>query len=86
MAKKKKGLVGRNDILFYFEILFFDTANPDTTADPIYLNLPEWPLSAAVGVGSTRTYFKTPLAVTMFVLSTGRCISWKISVTVMIRW
>jgi hypothetical protein len=57
---KKIGSVGRNEILFYFEILFFDTVNPDTTADP--------------------------LAVTMLVLSTGRCISWKISVTVMILW
>jgi hypothetical protein len=57
---KKIGSVGRNDILFYFEILFFDTVNPDTTADP--------------------------LAVTMLVLSTGRCISWKISVIVMILW
>jgi hypothetical protein len=46
---KKKGSVGYwNKILFYFEILFFDTANPDTTADP--------------------------LAATMLVLSTGRCI------------
>jgi hypothetical protein len=25
-----------------------------------YLNLPEWPLSAAVGVGSTRTYLNPP--------------------------
>jgi hypothetical protein len=43
---KKKWSVGRNEILFYFEILFFDTANP---ADP--------------------------LAVTMLVLYTGRCIT-----------
>jgi hypothetical protein len=59
-GKKKKGLVGRNEILFYFKILFFDTANPNTTVDP--------------------------LAVTMLVLSTGRCISWNISVTVMVLW
>jgi hypothetical protein len=55
-AKEKK----RNKIVFYFENFFFDTVNPDTTANP--------------------------LAVTMLVLSKGRCISWKISVTVMILW
>jgi hypothetical protein len=55
---KKIGSVGRNEILFYFEIFFFDTAGPDTTADP--------------------------LAVIMLVLSTGRCISWRISITVMV--
>jgi hypothetical protein len=52
--------IGRNELLFHFEILFFDTVNLDTTADP--------------------------LAVTMLVSSTGTCISWKISVTVMILW
>jgi hypothetical protein len=57
---KKIGSVGRNEILFYFEISFFDTAGLDTTVDS--------------------------LAVTMLVLSTGRCISWKISVTIMILW
>jgi hypothetical protein len=55
---KKIGSVGRNEILFYFGIFFFDTAGPDTTAHP--------------------------LAVTMLVLSTGRCMSWKIFVTVMV--
>jgi hypothetical protein len=60
MAKKNTDPVGKNKILFYFEILFFDTFNPDTTADS--------------------------LAVTMLVLPTGRCLSWKISDTVMIIW
>jgi hypothetical protein len=32
---KKIGSLGRNEILFYFEILFFDIVNPDTTADPL---------------------------------------------------
>jgi hypothetical protein len=36
MAKKKKiGSVGRNEILFYFEIVFFDKASSDTTVDPL---------------------------------------------------
>jgi hypothetical protein len=47
--KKKKRSLGRNEILFYFEIFIFDTSGPDTTVDP--------------------------LAVTMLVLATGRCIS-----------
>jgi hypothetical protein len=32
---EKKGSVGRNEILFYLEILYFDTAGPDTTVDPL---------------------------------------------------
>jgi hypothetical protein len=38
MAKKIRS-VGRNEILFYFEILFFDTASPDTTVDPLAVTM-----------------------------------------------
>jgi hypothetical protein len=36
---KKIGSVGRNDILFYFEILVFDKDSTDTTVDPLAVTM-----------------------------------------------
>jgi hypothetical protein len=37
--KTKKRSVGRNEILFYFEMLFFDKASTDTTVDPLAVTM-----------------------------------------------